>query len=77
MAIAADGDSRSLLAVCVKAAPALQLTAADAADIIDEVVSTIRIGWHDAADTARLTRAERNALWGTSVLNPAIHWPAD
>jgi serine/threonine-protein kinase HipA len=74
MAIDANGDSRSLLAVCVDAAAAYQLSNEEAHEIVDRQVDIVRTEWSDAADTARLTTRERDALWETSILNPAIFW---
>ncbi len=31
--------------------------------------------WNEAADAARLTRAERDQLWGRQILNRAVHDP--
>jgi serine/threonine-protein kinase HipA len=45
------------------------LTAAQARDIIDAQVQTIRNEWLDAADTARLTSSERDRLWRRQILN--------
>jgi serine/threonine-protein kinase HipA len=76
MAIAPDGDNRSLLAVCVKAAPAFQLTSDQAKQIISEMDATVRGEWHDAAEMAQLTQRQTDDLWESSILNPAIYWEA-
>lgn len=74
MSIDVDGENQSLLAVCVGAAAAYQLSNEEAQDIVDRQVDIVRTEWSDAADTARLTTRERDALWETSILNPAIFW---
>ena len=74
MAIDVDGDNQSLLAVCIDAAAAYLLSNEEAQEIVDRQVDLVREEWRDAADTARLTTRERDALWETSILNPAIFW---
>jgi hypothetical protein len=46
------------------------LSKAEAKDIIDHQVDTIRSEWDEAAEVARLTSIERNQLWGRQILNP-------
>jgi serine/threonine-protein kinase HipA len=70
MAIDRDGTRDSRLATCVRAAPVYGLTPTQARDVIDEQVETIEAQWSDAADRARLTAAERAALWGRAIMNP-------
>ena len=71
MAIRRDGYRYSQLAGCLAAATdTYLLSRAEAKDIIDHQVNTIRSEWHDAADVARLTVAERAQLWGRQILNP-------
>lgn len=67
-----DGKRTSQLRLCRQAAPDFLLTPADAIDIIDHVIATIRTGWQDACDQALLTRAERAQLMGREVLNPYV-----
>jgi serine/threonine-protein kinase HipA len=74
MAIATNGDNRSLLSVCVAAGAVYQLTEEEAQDIVNHQIETVQTQWQDAADTARLTTRERDTLWQTSILNPAIYW---
>ncbi|MDY7105363.1 MAG: HipA domain-containing protein [Actinomycetota bacterium] len=65
------GDARaSRLADLVDHAGIYHLTAAQAREIVDHQLDVIRSSWDDAADRARLTSAERAALWGRQVLNP-------
>ena len=74
MAIRRDGFRISPLSGCVAGAREYELTKREARDIIDAQVVTIRECWDDAADRARLTTAERHAMWGRQILNPyAFH----
>ena len=70
MAFRADGYRYARLAGAVHAAPTYLLSDAAARAIVDHQLDTIRREWADAADSARLTRAERAALWGRQILNP-------
>ncbi len=70
LAIDRNGNRRSRLQGCIAAAEIYQLTAAQAKDIIDAQVETIRSQWQDAADAAHLTKAERARMWGRQLLNP-------
>ncbi|MFD1827575.1 MULTISPECIES: type II toxin-antitoxin system HipA family toxin [Mumia] len=72
MAIDTEGRRESRLRVCLEAAPIYQLTRAQAADIVERTVTTIRESWDDVADLARLTAVEKRALWERQFLNPAI-----
>jgi serine/threonine-protein kinase HipA len=73
MAIRRDGYRYSQLAGCVAAASdSYLLSAAEAKDIIDHQVDTIRSEWDEVAEVAQLTSAERNQLWGRQILNPYI-----
>jgi serine/threonine-protein kinase HipA len=71
MAIRRDGYRYSQLAGCVAAAAdTYLLSRAEAQDIIDYQVATIRAEWDEAADVARLTAVERDRLWRRQILNP-------
>jgi serine/threonine-protein kinase HipA len=70
MAIGKDGFRMSQLAGCVKNAGTYLLSPAEAIDLIDAQLEVIRMQFLDAADAARLTEAERRALWGRQILNP-------
>ena len=78
LAIRPDGWRYSQLAGCLDAAPYYHLSRNEAHNLIEQQVTVIRDEWQDAADEARLTRAERAEMWGTQVLNPyALYdWPA-
>jgi serine/threonine-protein kinase HipA len=73
MAIGSDGWRFSQLAGCVERAgeylPA-KTAQTDAREIIDRQIATIRDGWKDACDRARLTRRQRDELWERQFLNP-------
>jgi serine/threonine-protein kinase HipA len=71
MAIRRDGYRYSQLAGCIAAATdTYLLSKAEAKDVIDHQVDTIRSEWEEAAEVARLTSAERDQLWGRQILNP-------
>jgi serine/threonine-protein kinase HipA len=73
MAIRRDGYRYSQLAGCVAAASdTYLLSRAEAQDIIDYQVATIRTEWDEAADVARLTAVERDRLWRRQILNPYV-----
>jgi serine/threonine-protein kinase HipA len=74
MAIDRRGRRTARLSVCVDAADIYHLDRAEAAQIVDEVTSSIAAAWGRAADEARLTAAERELMWKHLVLNPAIHY---
>lgn len=62
----------SQLRVCRTAAAEFHVTPAGADAVIDHVVSSIENAWDDVCDQARLTRAERDGLYGREILNPYI-----
>ena len=70
MAIRRDGYRYSQLAGCLAAATDYLLSKTEAKEIIDHQIHTIRSEWHDTAEAARLTTAERSQLWGRQILNP-------
>lgn len=71
MAIRRDGYRYSPLACCLGAATdTYLLSKTEAKNIIDHHVNIIRSQWHEAAEAARLTAAERSQLWGRQILNP-------
>jgi serine/threonine-protein kinase HipA len=78
LAIRPDGWRYSQLAGCLDAANVYHLTRTEAWEIIDHQISTITSSWNDAADLARLTVAERDAMWNTQILNPYAYydWPS-
>lgn len=74
MAITRDGRRMSRMALCVEASEVFLLSRTEARTIISDQVGIIESQWLDAADAARLTRAERELLWRTLILNPAIDY---
>jgi serine/threonine-protein kinase HipA len=70
MDIDRDGHRASTFSVCVDAAHVYGLSRADATDIIERQVTTVRENWADVRDLARLTQVESNALFGRQILNP-------
>lgn len=70
MAIGPDGARLAQLTTCLGAARTYDLSDGQAREVIDSVVAAVVAGWHDAADAARLTSAEREGLWGRQILNP-------
>lgn len=70
MAIGRDGWRSARLAGCVERSDLYALSRADAQAIVDEQVAVIRSEWSDAADHARLTQADRAAMWERLILPP-------
>lgn len=70
MAIGRNGFRLSQLKGCVEAAATYLLDEAGARQIIDHQLDVIHTQWVDAANTARLTDAQRNALWSRQIVNP-------
>ncbi len=65
------GENRfSRLSVCVHAAARFQLSAAQAREIIDRMLASVRTHWHSVCDEASLGEAQRQALWERQFLNP-------
>lgn len=70
MIIGPDGFKESQVAGCVEHAAAYQLTQRQAREIIDEQIATIRSGWADVCDLARLSEVERTFFWRRQFLHP-------
>jgi serine/threonine-protein kinase HipA len=70
MDIGRDGSRDSQFAVCVNAAHDYALSRDEARDIVEHQVTTIRENWDEVADAARLTRVEKDVLFGRQILNP-------
>lgn len=70
MDIDREGHRASTFNLCVNAAHVYGLSRADANDIIEHQVTTVRKNWADVCDLARLTRVESDALFGRQILNP-------
>lgn len=71
MAFDRDGTRESTFAAAVGAAHVYGLDRQAARERVDRIVESIRENWDVAADLGRLTRADRERLWGRQVLNPA------
>jgi serine/threonine-protein kinase HipA len=72
MAIGSDGWRYSQLAGCVERAGEYlpgRTAETEARAIIDHQVATIRDGWKDACDRARLTSRQRDEFWERQFLN--------
>jgi serine/threonine-protein kinase HipA len=72
MAIDRRGRRESRFSVCLDAADVYHLERTAAADIVEHQVTVIREQWHDAADAARLTAADRQRMWEHQILGPAV-----
>lgn len=72
LALAYDGaeGKQNNLALLVRSAHLYGLTTKQAYEVVDRIVGTIRDGWEEAADFARLGSADRALLWGRQLLNP-------
>lgn len=65
-----DGERESNLARLVQHSAQFGLSRAAGREIVTAMVETIHENWLEAADHARLTDANRRALWGRQILNP-------
>jgi serine/threonine-protein kinase HipA len=74
MAVGRDGSRASQFSTCVRAAADYGLSKRQAHEIVDRVVSTIQEQWSEAADVAGLSQADRNVLWGRSILNQSTFY---
>lgn len=74
MAIGRDGDRRSRLQVCEKAASVYHLAAQEALDIIDRQLAVVEEGWDGAATLVGLSDEARSRLFGGAIMNPSIFY---
>lgn len=74
LAIDRNGDRRSRLQVCERAAGVYHLTSAEARGIIDHQVSVVEDGWDEAATRVGLDERDRQRLKGGAILNPSIFY---
>lgn len=72
IALTPDGERASQFRVARAAAAEFLLSAAEANEIIDKVVTTIEADWDDVCDQARLTKSERDQLWKREFLNDYV-----
>ena len=63
-------ERRSQLVHCLAAAERLGLSHAQAREIINHQIATIRDSWGAICDEADLSPVDRNFLWGRQFLNP-------
>jgi serine/threonine-protein kinase HipA len=75
MDIDQEGRRASKFSVCVAAAHVYGLSRAEANDIVEHQVTTVRESWADVRDLARLTQVESNALFERQILNPFAFTP--
>jgi serine/threonine-protein kinase HipA len=70
MDISQSGARSSTFGTCVNAAADYGLTRAQAREIVDFQVTTIRESWSDVVDAIELSTVDKNILWGGPILNP-------
>ena len=70
MAYGAGGERSSQIDRCVEQSASYHLDSHDARGIFEHQIGVIRRDWNEVCDLARLTRAEREQLWGRQFLNP-------
>jgi serine/threonine-protein kinase HipA len=70
MDIGAGGFRLSQLAGCVDAAGVYRLSGAEARQIINRQVDSIRSNWEEVSELARMTAEERKYFWRRQFLNP-------
>ncbi|MCH9734090.1 MAG: HipA domain-containing protein [Actinomycetia bacterium] len=69
MAFDRTGNRESSFAACLAAAPIYGLTPVEAREIIDGQIAVIESDFDEAAESSRLTRAQRGMLWRRQILN--------
>jgi len=72
IALTRTGERHSQLRLCRQVAVEFKLSAKEAEQIIDHVISTIKSSWKEAVDHAELSRNEAKGLMGREFLNPYI-----
>lgn len=72
IALTRTGERQSQLRLCRQVAVEFKLSAKEADEIIDHVISTIKSNWKDAVDHAELSTDEAKGLMGREFLNPYI-----
>ena len=77
MDIGRDGFREANLAGCVVHAPEYGLDRREAFDLVEHQLQVVHDEWDDAADRARLNKAERRAAWGGPILNESILYEWD
>jgi hypothetical protein len=74
MSIDRKGTRTSTFGTCLAAGHIYGLSASQARDVVDRVVTAIQDGWADAAEQARLSQFDRERLWARQFLNPAASY---
>ena len=72
IALTRTGERHSQLRLCRQVAVEFQLSAKEADQIIDHVISTIQSSWKDAVNHAELSARQAESLMGREFLNPYI-----
>lgn len=72
IALTRTGERHSQLWLCRQVAAEFHLSAKEADQIIDHVISTIQSSWKDAINHAELSAKEAESLMGREFLNPYI-----
>ena len=72
IALTRSGERYSQLRTCREAAADFLIDRSAADGIIDQIVTTIRDGWQEACELARLTSTRAATLLGREILNPYI-----
>ncbi|MXX46198.1 MAG: HipA domain-containing protein [Acidimicrobiia bacterium] len=70
MAYGPSGQRLSQVSRCVDHATLYYLTPAQAQEIADHQIATIHDHWNNLCERARLTKPQREWLWGRQFLNP-------
>jgi serine/threonine-protein kinase HipA len=72
IALTRTGERHSQLRLCRQVAVEFKLSAKEAEQIIDHVISRIQSNWKDAVDHAELSARQAESLMGREFLNPYI-----
>ncbi|WP_084151853.1 type II toxin-antitoxin system HipA family toxin [Nocardioides halotolerans] len=74
LGITRDGRRASQLHLARAAAHDFELDDAEAAALIDRVTTRVRVDYDDVCDQARVSAADRKAMWGREFLNPYVEY---
>ena len=72
MAYGPNGERGARVSSLIDAAAVYHLDTAEARDIVDEQVHTIRDGWDEVCDEAHLTAEQRSTFLGRQFLSPTV-----
>jgi serine/threonine-protein kinase HipA len=70
MAFGQNGEREAQVSLLINSAAIYHLRVADARELVDHQIATIRDNWTDVCDAAELTEVERQAFLGRQFLNP-------